>query len=327
MDDYKKLLSKSKSELEQSEQVKNKIFKSTIFFSKIKLYLGILTFVLLIIPVSYIITFLYYAFGTPSTTIMDVTSQTLYVTEPNTALEELEFDMSFSPFSMTLDFEQYKTIGQEDYKANSYSLKYTLGNLTSKSVDSSLERVIPKNPTETNPWLIHPANNSEVNSSREWEILRGLPEETVVEAYISLHELIDVDEAKEIFQDVTILWAAVNTGIEETNLSKDGNVVSPIGYPVQRDETYWSPFRGEKPNQEVFMDILNFISQHEDLANEVSSSKNLDLQERIQFIQNNGIETYGFVVTGPKNAIESLQDLTIIKDMKVGEVKLWNWSN
>ncbi|MFJ6207406.1 sigma factor regulator N-terminal domain-containing protein [Lysinibacillus sp. NPDC092081] len=72
--------------------------------------------ILLIVPISFMMTLMYYAFGTKSTTLMDVASKTLYVTEPNTSLEEIEFDMSFTPFSMKLAFEQYKRIGEEDYK-------------------------------------------------------------------------------------------------------------------------------------------------------------------------------------------------------------------
>ena len=45
----------------------------------------------------------------------------------------------------------------------------------------------------------------------------------------------------------------------------------------------------------------------------------------INFIENNGYETYGVVVTGPKNEIESLEKLNMVRFLKVGEVKLWNW--
>ncbi len=329
MDEYKKLLSKSKENLIPDEQQLKlqKKMKRSLSLSKIKMILLTMTIVLLLVPASFFLTLAYYAFGTSSTTIMDVTSKTLYITEPNTSLEEMEFDLSFNLFSMKLQFDQYKRIGREDYKANTYTMNYTLGNLSKKIVDTSLERVSPKNPTETNVWLTHPKNRTEVNSAREWKVLRGLPDETVVEAYISLDELKSVDELKELFSNVDILWAAVYTGVEATNLSEAGNVVSPLGYPVWRDTTTWSPFKTDKKNEEVFIEMLDFLEEHEELATAVSSAKNLALKERTNYIKKNGIEVYGIVVTGPKNEIVALEQLSVIKSMKIGEVKLWNWAN
>ncbi|MGN7476413.1 anti sigma factor C-terminal domain-containing protein [Solibacillus silvestris] len=329
MDDYEKLVAAGKEQtLEQEQQLKlTKQMKRTVSISQVKLVLGILTILLIILPVSYMFTFLYYAFGTKSTTLMDVTSQTLYVTEPNTALEEPEFDMEFSPFSMQLKFDQYKRIGKEDYKVNTYNLHYTLGSLTKKEVGTTLERSPRKYPTETSPWLKHPKNRLEMEVANEWTILSGLPDETVVEAYISLKELHTVDEIRRSFTGVDVVWAAVDTGVEQSNLSKEGNVVSPIGYPVQVDNTNWSPFKDAKSNEQVFKDILNFIVQYEDLATEVSSAKNLKLTERIDYIEKNGIKTYGVVVTGPKAEIEKLVETNLIRALKIGEVKLWNWAN
>ncbi|MCH7321350.1 anti-sigma factor [Solibacillus sp. MA9] len=328
MDEYEKLIAASREhQIEQEEQQKlTKQMKRTVSLSKIKLVLGMLTVLLMILPVSYMFTFFYYAFVTKSTTLMDVTSQTLYVTEPNTSLEEMEFDMEFTPFSMQLKFDQYKRIGKEDFKVNAYDMRYTLGGLTKKEVNSSLERVSRKYPTETSPWLTHPDNQSEINSSKEWKILSGLPAETVVEAYISLNDLSTVDEIRRSFQNVDVVWAAVDTGVEHSNLSADGKVVSPIGYPVQVDNTYWSPFRNAESNEQAFKDILNFIVQYEELATEVSSAKNLELNERIAYINEHGIKTYAVVVTGPKKEIEKLRETNLIRTMKIGEVKLWNWA-
>lgn len=328
MDEYEKLIAASKEQqLEQTQQQRlTKQLKRTVSMSRIKLVLGTLTVLLLILPVSYMFTFIFYAFGTKSTTLMDVTSQTLYVTEPNTSLEEMTFDMEFTPFSMQLKFDQYKRIGKEDFKVNTYDMRYTLGHLTKKEVSSMLERFPHKYPTQTSPWLTHPKNRSEVNSSTEWTVLSGLPEETVVEAYISLYELATVDEIRHSFRNVDLLWAAVDTGVEQKNLSKEGNVVSPIGYPVKVDNTYWSPFRDVASNEQAFKDILNFIVQHEELATQVSSAKNLKLNERIAYINEHGIKTYAVVVTGPKNEIEKLRETNLIRTIKIAEVKLWNWA-
>ncbi|GGA90766.1 anti-sigma factor [Ornithinibacillus halotolerans] len=324
MDAYEKLLKKAKS---SGQQVNNgtKNVKRAINFSKWKLILTTLSIVLMIIPTCYIFTFMYYAFGTKSTTLMDVASKTLYITEPNTTLEEMEFDMDFSIFSMGLSFEQYKQIGVDFYPAKSYDLTFVLNDLVKSDTISHVEKIYPKNPTETNQWIVHPNHTVEFPTEVEWRVLSGLPDETVVEAYLSFDDLYNVKDIVKEMNSVDVTWAAIYTGTEDDMVSADGDIVSPIGYPVQRDQTYWSPFRDSTSHEETFLMMLKEIEPYEDIAVKVSSHKNLELEERIQYIEANGFKTYGVVVTGPKAEIVSLRDLTMVRHMKLGEVKLWNW--
>lgn len=323
MDPYEKLLKQAKAE-EQQVNNGSKRLKRAISLSKWKLILSTLTVLLLIVPTCYMLTFMYYALGTKSTTLMDVSSKTLYMTEPNTTLEEIEFDMDFSLFSMSLSFEQYKQIGAEFYRAKQYDLKFVLNDLVKKETDSYLEKMYPKYPTQTNQWIAHPNNKVEFISEDEWRVLARLPEETVVEAYLSFDDLYDVKEVVQDMSAIDVTWAAIYTGVEDELLSAEGHVVSPIGYPVQPDQTYWSPFRGSTSHEATFLSMLKEIEPYEDIAVKVSSHKNLALAERIQYIEKNGFNTYGVVVTGAKHDIESLKELPMIRHMKLGEVKLWN---
>jgi hypothetical protein len=325
MNPYEKLIQKAKEDgLEQTKKGPQTL-KRAINSSKWRLILSTLTVLLLIVPTCYMMTYAYYAFGTKSTTLMDVTSKTLYVTEPNTTLEEMEFDMEFSLFSMNLTFEQQKQIGDEFYPAKDYELQFIFNDLVKNKTYSHLEKIYPKYPTETNQWLAHPKQLVEFNSAKEWRVLSGLPEETVVEAYISLTNLYSVEQVENSMSNIDLTWAAIYTGTEETMLSKDGDVVSPIGYPVQPDQTYWSPFRDSISHEETFLNMLKELKPYEDIAVEVSPHKNLELEERIDYIEKNGFKTYGVVVTGPKSEIEKLKNSELVRHMKLGEVKLWNW--
>ncbi|WP_077210631.1 anti-sigma factor [Bacillus dakarensis] len=326
MDRYEELIQKAKQDGMPKSPDGTKKLKRAINSSKWKLILSTLTILLLIVPTCYILTYMYYAFGTKSTTLMDVASKTLYITEPNSTLEELEFDMEFSLFSMSLSFEQYKQIGDEFYPAKNYDLQFMLNDLVKNEVTSHLEKIYPKYPTQTNQWLAHPNNRVEFNSDDEWRVLTGLPEETVVEAYISLSDLHQVDEVINEMKNVDVTWAAIYTGTEEKMVSDDGDLVSPIGYPVQSDQTYWSPFRDSTSHEETFLQMLKEIEPYEDIAVEVSYHKNLELAERIDYIEKNGFKTYGVVVTGPKAEIEKLKNLEMVRYLKIGEVKLWNWA-
>ncbi|MGE7024278.1 anti sigma factor C-terminal domain-containing protein [Solibacillus cecembensis] len=326
MDPYEQFIQKAKKESkEMDEHSAKKTFKA-IRSSKWKLILTTVIVILLIVPTCFMLTIFYYAFGTKSTTLMDITSQTQYITEPNITLEELQFEMDFSLFTMKLDFIQYKQIGKDIYPVKEYETSFLLNNLMDKKIDSKLEKMYPKYPTQTSPWLVHPKNQYEFNSANEWWILEGLPDETVVEAYISLNELTDVEQVQKLFENVDVTWAAVYTGLEEKNESAEG-IVSPIGYPVGRDTTNWSPFKDSVSHEQTFLEILEFLAPYERIATDVSSHKTLSLQERIEYVKKHGFQTYAVVVTGPKAEVEKLQKNEIVRLMKLGEVKLWNWVN
>lgn len=324
MNSYKEFMRKVKNDKPKPTNGEKKYIKKAINSSKWRLILSTITILLLIVPTFYMLTFVYYAFGTKSTTLMEVASKTLYITEPNTTLEEMEFDMTFSVFSMKLSFEQYKQIGDDFYPAKKYDLQFILDDLVKKEEDSKLEKIYPKYPTQTNQWLVHPNQRAEFYSSKEWRVLAGLPEETVVEAYISLSELYTVKEVVNKMENIDVTWAAIYTGTEDKMLSNDGYVVSPIGYPVQYDVSTWSPFRESNSHEDIFLKMLKEIEPYEEIATKVSSHKNLKLTERIEFIEQNGFKTYGVVITGSKNNIEKLKDSEFIRYMKLGEVKLWN---
>ena len=327
MDSYEKLLSKAKKEDMDYHTSGTKKMKRAINSSRWKIILSTLTVILLIVPTCYMLTFAYYAFGTKSTTLMDVSSKTLYITEPNTTLEEMEFNMDFSLFSMDLSFDQYKQIGDDFYPAKHYDLHFVLNDLVEIEEESKLEKIYPKYPTQKNQWIAHPKQLFvDFDNAKEGRILAGLPDESVVEAYISLDNLYGVKEVQNEMKNVDITWAAIYTGTEEEMLSLDGDVISPIGYPVQTDNTYWSPFRDSASHEETFLEIMKELLPYEKIAEEVSTHKNLELEERINYLEKNGFETYGVVVTGPKSEIESIRKLKMVRFMKIGEVKLWNWA-
>ncbi|WP_249365316.1 anti sigma factor C-terminal domain-containing protein [Cytobacillus citreus] len=102
--------------------------------------------------------------------------------------------------------------------------------------------------------------------------------------------------------------------------------ISPIGFPLQIDQTTWSPFNGrEQTNEEVFIDTLEFLQKNEESAEKIARAKSLSLNERIPYIKENGVQVYGAVVTGPIPELRKLEQNELIRAMKVGEVKLWNW--
>lgn len=65
-------------------------------------------------------------------------------------------------------------------------------------------------------------------------------------------------------------------------------------------------------------EILNHLENHEEQATKIARAKTLALDERIDYIQENGVNIYGAVVTGPASEIRKLQDNEYVRSLKVG---------
>ena len=328
---YKAYLADTKKEMghapglsEEKQKRIIKLSKNSARLSNIMITAAIL---LLILPVTQLLTFLYYGAGGKANELIDVTSKTIYVTEPNMSLEEIELEEEIGFFSMNLLFDVYKRIGRDDYDVGDYDVHFAFGNAMEPQKQLSLERPLPDYPSAETEYLYHPDAPASVNSGSEWEVLDGLPDGTVAEIYLSFYDLAEpASLEKWLPVDTELRWIAVDTGVEAAMLDSDGDPVSALGYPAQIDDTTWSPFNGrEQTNEEVFIDILKLLKEHEQVAVQVARAKNLSMAERLDYLDKNGIKAYGAVVTGPTAELRKLADKDEIRTMKVGEVKLWNW--
>jgi hypothetical protein len=286
-----------------------------------------LAVILLIVPVLTLGSYLYYAIGGKANHLIELATKTIYVTEPNMSLEEMELEEDIGFFTMDIYFDVFKRIGKEDYKAGEYSVRFTLDQPNLPERDMKLERPLPVTGEMGTDLLYHPEGVYDEKADSDWEILEHLPDGTVGEIYLSLNQLMKPkDLEKQLGKNVEVRWVAVDTGLEEKNVYEAGFSVAPIGYPLQVDSTTWSPFNGrEKFNDEVFLDILKFLAEDEDTAEKISRARSLVLKERIPYIEKHGIQVYGAVVTGPTLELRKLKENDLIRVMKVGEVKLWNW--
>ena len=51
----------------------------------------------------------------------------------------------------------------------------------------------------------------------------------------------------------------------------------------------------------------------------------LDLSKRIKYLESNGFQHYGVVITGPTKEVLKLQEETWVGELVVDEVSFWNW--
>ncbi|MEW8987896.1 MAG: anti sigma factor C-terminal domain-containing protein, partial [Bacillus sp. (in: firmicutes)] len=328
---YKSFLNESIEDYEKNHRVPGNKRKGLIQASKnhaLRTNIMIsLAVILLIVPVLTLSSYLYYAIGGKANHLIEIATKTIYVTEPNMSLEEMELEEDVGFFTMKIYFDVFKRIGKEDYQAGEYSVNFVLDKPNFPERDMKLERPLPMVGDMETDMLYHPDGPFGKTVNSDWDIINHLPDGTVGEIYLSFNHLMKPKELKNKFGDkVEVRWVAVDTGLESKKLYEAGYSVAPIGYPLQVDSTTWSPFNGrDQSNEEVFIDILKFLAKDEKTAEQIARARSLVLKDRIHYIEKNGIQVYGAVVTGPTQELRKLKDYDQIKVMKVGEVKLWNW--
>ncbi|MCM3570674.1 anti-sigma factor [Neobacillus mesonae] len=284
-----------------------------------------LAILLLIVPVMTLATYLYYSIGSRADKLIDIVTNTIYITEPNMSVRKLDLEEDIGLFSMNITFDVFKRIGKEDYKMGNYDVDFLLDQPSFPKKDLYLDRPLAENPDKESEFIFHPKANPPFSITRGMDILNKLPDGTVAEAYISLYQVMKPKDLQNILpKNIEIRWLAVDTGLEASQEDKEGYPITPIGYPPQYDPTTWSPFKTDD-NEKAFMDILTELEKNESVATKVARAKSLSLSSRIAYIKKHGIHIYGAVLTGPTEELRKLQDIKEIRAVKAGEVKLWNW--
>lgn len=67
------------------------------------------------------------------------------------------------------------------------------------------------------------------------------------------------------------------------------------------------------------------MSKHEKWAQVISKRKDLNVDNRLDYVEKNGVNVYGSVVTGSTKEIQRMLKNKSVKSANVGEVELWNW--
>lgn len=300
----------------------SKILKSSIRNARFSLASYVIMIILLIYPLMTMASYIYYGWGQKAEDLIQVAIQTVYVTEPNVSLEEMDIERAIGLFTLDVDMDLYKRVGKRDIKQGTWEVTYQFNDAEFPKRNYISENPPNEIPTKETKKLYHPEALI-TNTNGGWGSLEKLPEGTVAEVYVSLNKLKQPENMKEITKDLDVEWRwyAIDTGLEASGKG----YLTPIGYPAQPDSDGWSPYNENEPNQEQFMDSLHFLEKHEKQATDIAHAKWLDLDYRINYIEKNGLHSYGGVITGPTKEILKLRDNGTIRTISIGEVRLWNW--
>jgi len=304
--------------------------------------LGIALFVTVI---SAMITGFFYSWGEPNRAdrYRDAVKSAVAVTRPNA---EVILNAKGNIFFI-MDFigKIRKQIGDERAVVGDFKLSFLLG----------------QPGIEQTAWISEPAHISafrfpgtpRADSRQEWSRLEKLPEGTVTEAFLSFDRMFTTDELLQQFQNknMTPVWFAADTGLEKKQ--GDSSVWNPVGFPYNplwhhddlqitsykeegsgwfgkivskgghypAIETYGS---GELRN-ENFMKTLRLLQDYKSVTKALAPS--LQIDSAVQYLEENGVQLYGAVVTGPTKEVLKLRQEPWVASVRVGEVRLWNWQD
>ncbi|MGM8365965.1 anti-sigma factor [Virgibacillus sp. W0181] len=348
LEQYQDHLERGNSEQppETTQAKTNKVLRWSKWKARLQTAFTALGIILLFIIVSTVLTTVYYSWGKPDRieVFRNVIDQTVTVTEPYGYLGGTSSNVDFL-FRMNATSDIRKKVGNENITVGEMKVPFLF------SLMGFPERNMYGTESQNQPAFTYQEVGDRGMS--DWDRLRHLPEGTVVSAYVSFNEIVNTKAVFDQFsgKNFDILWLAVDTGIEGKDEGFGGVILDPLGFPsfpiwheddmVQQSyeeegsffnktvsESYSSPSYEVGDTEvlhEQFVKTLRFLQEHEKMAEKLYTGMNLDLDERIGYLEKNGFNHYGIVITGPTKEILKLENEPLINTIEVDEVGFWNW--
>ena len=299
---------------------------------------------ILLSMISGFLTSIYYGFGSESSRGQQATQVVRTATQmtmPNVYATSGGFNTNFF-FNMDIDYYLQKKVGKQDKMIGQLDGKMLFHRLT-------VNREWTDGQFNVQLYFLHPqfvANQPEAEQefyertkNETWRTLDILPEGTVSEVALTFDRLYDIDEVYSLLHgyDLEIPWYAIDTGTE-----KEGD---SYGSPyLSAGNGIWGIHEGSifdfkrgggsiqvrgdgDEREEAFKTGLRFLADHENMVKQYvwDVDRHHSLEERYDYVEENGVKTYGVVVTGPTKELLRLQEHENIIYATVGEVDYWNW--
>lgn len=202
------------------------------------------------------------------------------------------------------------------------------------------------------PFIQYPSDENNPSwSLSAFQQLEQLPEGTMMELYLSFDRTMSMEEVFDLFRgrDVDIRWMAVERGLPLAGRLIIGG--SQLGIPgdsylLRRHWTIeemepvqqgaWTitgsssfiespqPFEGVEFREMEFLQALEIMQQHPQVTRNFYWD---NFDESVAHIHEHGINIFGAVITGPRNALLQLRDEDWIEWAEVGQVEFLNWGN
>jgi hypothetical protein len=272
-----------------------------------------------------------------------VLSSAIAVSQPNTTVE-LSSNTKFY-FRNEYSGRLVKQVGSEQVDAGSYSTQLLFGLGGVGDYNWTDERT-----SRQNAFFYPPDGKSaDVEDGEEWERLDKLPEGTVAEVSLSLDRLYSTDELLKKLEPLNVLpvWFAVDDGQNTDELM----VSSPLGFPyrtiwlaeemkvqkVSTEKRGWftsvtssssmslgvEEYGSGELREQNFLRKLRLMQKYKTISR--NAAPFINVNKSLGYLEEHGVHLYGAVITGPVKELLKLKETPWIRNIRVGEVRLWNW--
>ncbi|WP_106769706.1 anti-sigma factor [Paenibacillus faecalis] len=312
-----------------------KIIRRGKWKARLNTVLSVLVILILVSWASNIFNSFYFGEGEPNRMDIysDVASSAIKVTYPNVSVHLNSSMGGFFTYELYGDMK--KQVGDESYNIGDYSLSFWFGRPNSQQMTWFSDNVT---------YFFNYPDDPNAVIEQDWRTLEKLPEGTVAEVYVSLDDYYTTDEILQKFEGKNMepVWFAVDAGFDlnehpigfpynpmwhhddltitssTEEFGKSGKIVSRSGvYPAV--ETYGS---GELRNDN-FIKTLKLLQKYSSITRQAAPFLKID--KAIEYIESSGVQIYGVVITGPTKELLKLNKEPWVKDIHVGEARLWNW--
>lgn len=177
-----------------------------------------------------------------------------------------------------------------------------------------------------------------------WQQLEKLHEGTVSELKFTTHEFMSPEDLLEKLApyDLDVLWMPLFTGefesFEPSSYGRTGEKVEILdkiglygghGHGANGDFNYRTNIHTLQ-SETIHESKQLLLDNMEEMLDKGSSYykeflRMNFLEERYKYLQENGFQVYGAVVTGPTKELLKLRSETGIHEVQLGDVALWNW--
>jgi len=258
----------------------------------------------------------------------------------HTTMPNINSSLSSTTFSGFFQFERFndleRIIGNEHIH---------LGELTARFRFNSLQELrIPRSAQSEIIRITYPPN---YHIPETFNYLEQLPEATMSEISISFTHFLTVEETFQLFEnrEVSLDWFAVYSGNREETRGSARIGFPSKGYnsfelhrlihedlPIDEIVETFVPFENKV---DEFMFALSLLAENNDLADRFLGHERggirigwrADFRAIYNYIDQNGIQIPGVVVTGPTTELLALYDEPWISHIQVNEVTFLNWTS
>jgi hypothetical protein len=254
-------------------------------------------------------------------------------------------DSEISPLlTQEISIPLYRTIGKEESPIGTMTLNKRLFTpFSSKETEffrpvdqKRFQFYLPENP-ETGKS--HSLNNE---MEEVWEPLEMVHEGTVADLAFSTNQYFEPEELLRLLEsyDLDVLWMPLYAGelkeIEDIPYSVAGGTymtVDTLGLSRAREvsddymsfsELYLRSDRIQEIQKIMLKNMENLIEEESNTYLEQILGLRF-LEERHDYLDANGFQVYGAVVTGPVKELLKLKELDEIQAVQLGEFDYWNW--